>query len=106
RGLLQTHFVCRALKMSFLEYYAKCIFRSWLVVAAVWGLAQIVDWRSIITGWVSLCAVSVGLLLFYGLLLFLFVLGAEERSQFKRKSFRLMGKLGLGYNADSPLRRS
>jgi len=62
RGLLQTRFVCQALKLSLLEYYSKCIMRSWLVVAVMWALTKLVDWPSVINGWLSLAAASAMLL--------------------------------------------
>jgi O-antigen/teichoic acid export membrane protein len=95
RGVLQTHFICRILKLSFVHYYSNCILAAWLVVGAMWGLAQFVDWSAIITGWVSLFAVSGLLLLLYSILSFVFVLNGEERDEVKQHLFRFFSWLGL-----------
>jgi len=95
RGLLQTRFVCQALKLSLLEYYSKCIMRSWLVVAVMGALTKLVDWPSVINGWPSLVAASAMLLLGYATLVFFVVLDAGERDRFRKESFRLISRLGF-----------
>ena len=95
RGLLQTQFVCQALKLTFAQYYARCILRSWLAVAAVWGLAQLVDWTQLIAGWPSLVLASGLLVGTYSLLVFIFVLEGDERAQVKEAAFRFFNRLGF-----------
>jgi O-antigen/teichoic acid export membrane protein len=92
RNLLQTRFVCRALKLSFAEYYSRCILKPWLVVAMVWGLAQLVDWTQLVRGWPSLIVFSGLLLALYTLLVVLLVLESADRAQFKDLALRLFSR--------------
>jgi len=87
-GCCKRDLFCQALKLSLLEYYSKCIMRSWLVVAVMWALTKLVDWPSVINGWLSLAAASAMLLLGYATLVFFVVLDAGERD-------RLINRLGF-----------
>jgi O-antigen/teichoic acid export membrane protein len=94
RGLLQSHYVCRALNLTFIGYYSRCILRSWLVVAAVWGLANLVDWSRLVTGWPTLFFFSGVLMLVYGLCIFAFVLEPDEKRRVKDRIVRVVSGAG------------
>jgi O-antigen/teichoic acid export membrane protein len=95
RGFLQTRFVSQALKMSFFQYYARCILRTWVVVLAVWALAQPFRWRELITGWPTLVAVSALLMLVYFGGIYLLVLEPAEKLQLKEQLARIRSRVGL-----------
>jgi O-antigen/teichoic acid export membrane protein len=95
RGWLQTKYVGNALGLSFVEYYSKCVLKSWLVVAVIWGLTRLVDWTSVIRGWASLIASSGLILALYGILVFVIVLDVDEKKRFRMESFRFLGRLGF-----------
>jgi len=94
RGLLQTRFVCQALKLGMLQYYSRCILRSWLVVAVVGILAQFLGLRQLTTGWFSFILVSALTLLMYALFVVLLALDADEKKQLKDLTRRLLTGLG------------
>jgi O-antigen/teichoic acid export membrane protein len=93
RGLMQTRFVCHALKLTFLEYYSQCILKAWGVVAAVWGAAFLLNVTQLVKGWPSLILVSASLMAVYGLAIFLLVLEAGERRRLKDSMAQLSSRL-------------
>jgi O-antigen/teichoic acid export membrane protein len=95
RGLLQTRFVCQALKLTVLQYYSKCVLRSWLVVAVIPILAHVLSLRQLVTGWPSQVLVSALVLALYGLSVFAVVLEPAERRQLRRDSRRFLNVVGF-----------
>jgi O-antigen/teichoic acid export membrane protein len=99
RGLLQTRFVCQALKLRFVQYYSNCIIRTWLVVAAMWGMAKIAHWDQLVSGWPSLILISALLMGVYGFLTFALVLESSERKELKDEVLGLFKRVKLMANA-------
>lgn len=94
RGLVQTRFVCDALKLSMTQYYSRCILGCWLVVVGVGIMAQLLGLRQHISGWLSLVLVSAFTLLLYGLSVFVLVLDTSEKRQLKEDTRRILTGLG------------
>jgi O-antigen/teichoic acid export membrane protein len=93
RGILQTRFVCQAIKLSFFAYYSKCILRSWLVLAVVLVLARATNLPQQVTGWPSLIWISALLLLLYMLFVYVLVLEHNEKRRLQEEVCGIVGWL-------------
>ena len=93
RGFFQTRYVCGLIKVSFRNYYAKCILRPWIVSIAIAVSASfLIDVNQYIGGWVSFLLVSAIVTLVYGTVTYLAVIESSDKKQINSW---LLGILGL-----------
>lgn len=85
RGIIQTIYVCRLVKVSFWTYYADRIFRPWMIaiilaIASYWlGVANLAN------TWLVLFLTSGLIILAYGTAVYLMVIENEEQHRMKTR---------------------
>ena len=97
RGVIQSIYVCRLLKISYWRYCAGSFFKSWIIAAA---LAVSSYWLGVVNfakNWPSLFLISILILLTYGSSVYLLVLGRAEKQRVNERLLRAFRRLHAGY---------
>lgn len=81
RGVIQTIYVCRLLKVDFWEYYNECMFKPWIIAIILAGAGYWLGAGNFAKNWLFLFLVSAVLLLTYGTAIYIFALKRAEKRQ-------------------------
>jgi len=93
RGVVQTIYVCRLLKVGFWKYYIDCIFKPWTIAIALaiacWSLGVV----NFANNWLFLFLISGLIMVAYGTAVYVTVIEDGERNRIKGFIFAGFNKL-------------
>lgn len=97
RGVVQTIYVCRLLKVGFWKYYADDFFKSWIIAVTLAVSSYWLGLTNLTKNWPSLFLTSTLLLLTYGSSVYLFALGRAEKQRVNERLLTTFRRVQAGY---------
>lgn len=97
RGIIQTLYVCRLLKIGFWKYYADDFFRSWVIAVVLAVASYWLGVWNITKNWPSLFLTSALIVLIYGSAVYVLALGRAERQHLHGYVLGTFRRIHAGY---------
>ncbi|MHC4397331.1 MAG: oligosaccharide flippase family protein [Planctomycetota bacterium] len=86
QAIVRPLYVCRFISVGFVEYYRKCLLRSWILAAAFFMPLRMLIEDSI-GGWIPLILVATAVALVYLFIAYFFVFDTEERRSISKRCY-------------------